>query len=329
VPIPDYVGPDVAALESAALAAKDGGFFFGKPMAMCESLIHLIHDSAGLPWYASIALATVAGRVALFPLQVFTSRSTAAMTLIQPQQDALQKRMKDGMAKRTPAGFKDAEKARSELSSLYARHNVRPWATIASAVGTLPVWMTFFFTVRMMCHRDGIGLSEGGALWFTDLTAADPYVGLPVLTSATFLLMAELGDAGRKGAGADANAGTIKKVMRGAAVLMIPATMTLESGLFCYWGSANLLAITQTLLLRNESVRALVGMPAAPKNPGPSSFQKVSTKLISVVSGTPADSAAPQKAFIPEVTYATSPKAPPRKGKGATGKAAKRSRGRR
>ena len=33
---------------------------------------------------------------------------------------------------------------------------------------------------------------EGGALWFTDLTSADPYYGLPILTGSFMLAMVQL-----------------------------------------------------------------------------------------------------------------------------------------
>ena len=38
-------------------------------------------------------------------------------------------------------------------------------------------------------------LTVGGALWFTDLTIADPYYLLPITASAIFLLTVELGAA--------------------------------------------------------------------------------------------------------------------------------------
>lgn len=38
-------------------------------------------------------------------------------------------------------------------------------------------------------------LTEGGALWFTDLTAADPYFLLPALAGLSFLATIELGAA--------------------------------------------------------------------------------------------------------------------------------------
>jgi len=38
-------------------------------------------------------------------------------------------------------------------------------------------------------------MTVGGALWFTDLTIADPYYLLPITASAIFLLTVELGAA--------------------------------------------------------------------------------------------------------------------------------------
>ena len=38
-------------------------------------------------------------------------------------------------------------------------------------------------------------MTDGGMLWFTDLTVADPYYALPIASSAVFLLTVELGAA--------------------------------------------------------------------------------------------------------------------------------------
>jgi membrane protein insertase Oxa1/YidC/SpoIIIJ len=69
-------GLDAAGTEAAAavarLTSRDGGFFFHYPMTGIEYLIHGVHSATGLPWWASIAAATVAGRLILFPLQVST-----------------------------------------------------------------------------------------------------------------------------------------------------------------------------------------------------------------------------------------------------------------
>ncbi len=72
-------------------------------------------------------------------------------------------------------------------------------------------------------------LMDGGALWFTDLTVADPTYALPVLTSLTFLATVELGAAdGMQGQSADMLK-NLKNFMRGLAVVMVPFTASLPA----------------------------------------------------------------------------------------------------
>lgn len=46
--------------------------------------------------------------------------------------------------------------------------------------------------LRDMCEANIPGFSTGGALWFTDLCASDPYYILPVMSAAVFLATTEL-----------------------------------------------------------------------------------------------------------------------------------------
>jgi len=236
---------DISAQATADLTARDG-YLLKYPMAVVEALLHTVHDSTGLPWWQTIALATLLGRVVLFPLQVYQSRGAARMTLIKPQLEAYSARIKAGYSKKTSAGLDDAEVARLEMQQLMDRNGVRPWSTMGSALVGMPVWVSFFFALRKMVYVDGVGLSEGGMLWFPDLTQHDPYYMLPVLSGLSLFGMVSLGDAGQAGAKPDAQQQMVKNVMRGAAVVIVPATAWFESGVFIYWLTANALAITQT-----------------------------------------------------------------------------------
>lgn len=48
---------------------------------------------------------------------------------------------------------------------------------------------------RAYCTVQVPSMTVGGALWFTDLTVADPYYLLPIAASGVFLLTVELGAA--------------------------------------------------------------------------------------------------------------------------------------
>ena len=221
VPVPVLVGPadasvvgaegpssaaavDGAVSAVATMAENGGGWFFSRPMFCLETAMYTVHEASGLPWWATIAVTTFTVRLALFPLTVMQSRSVATMSKIRPKMDALTAKMKAASERAGGRGMEDAEKARLELQQLFATHNVRPWMTFVGALGQLPVWLTFFFTMRDITGRPGnaLGMEDGGALWFTDLTTRDPTYGLPVLCGATFFAMVHLGDAGQTGKGA-------------------------------------------------------------------------------------------------------------------------------
>ena len=60
-------------------------------------------------------------------------------------------------------------------------------------------------------------------LWFPDLTAADPYYILPVVTGGTFFAMASL-DVMNPGGPVDEKQQMMKTCMKGFALLMVPLT---------------------------------------------------------------------------------------------------------
>jgi YidC/Oxa1 family membrane protein insertase len=258
IPVPVLVGPTspelpevsevlTVAQEAATKPATAGGFFFGKPMAFVEWILTGVHDTTALPWWATIAVTTATVRLAFVPFQIYQSRSIAKMALIKPQMDALNAQMRAGGAKGTDKGIAEAEEARKALSVLFARHNLRPWMSIVGAVTQLPLWITFFFTIRHMTRPDGgLGLDTGGVLWFTDLTAKDPYFVLPVLCGTTFFGMVHLGDGGQApGAPVDPKQAMMRQMMKGVAVIMVPTTAWFESGVFVYWISTNTFAMMQ------------------------------------------------------------------------------------
>ena len=281
VPVPVLVGPmpldqsevvldPVAAAEAAAVAADAlptaGGFFFKYPMMGVELLLTTAHETSGLPWWMTIGLTTMSVRLCLVPLQIFQSRSIAKMGEIKPQMDALSAKMREGGQKGTEKGIEQAEKARLDLARLMAANNIKPWMTIVGALGQLPLWLTFFFTMRhLLRDGSGLGLETGGAMWFTDLTSRDPYFILPAVCGASFFGMVQLGDAGQApGAPMDEKQKLMKMFMKAVAIGMPVLTGWMQSGIFVYWISNNVTGMAQTVTLRQPAVRAFVGMPPLP-----------------------------------------------------------------
>lgn len=112
VPVPVLVGPPDAALATvppaggadggvaldvltgsgapvaATVAAKPataGGWFFARPMAGLEWVLTTVHDTTGLPWWATLAATTVSVRLLITPFQIYQSKNIAKMAAIKPQ----------------------------------------------------------------------------------------------------------------------------------------------------------------------------------------------------------------------------------------------------
>lgn len=56
----------------------------------------------------------------------------------------------------------------------------------------LPLFVSFFLGIRQMANLPLESMKTGGLLWFPDLTIADPYFLLPMLSAASMLLTVEV-----------------------------------------------------------------------------------------------------------------------------------------
>ncbi|CAI6009614.1 unnamed protein product [Closterium sp. NIES-65] len=69
------------------------------PIAALQQLIGAVHDVAGLPWWLSIAAATVGIRLILLPAFVYQVRSTVKMALIKPEMERLLNKVKAAVSR--------------------------------------------------------------------------------------------------------------------------------------------------------------------------------------------------------------------------------------
>jgi YidC/Oxa1 family membrane protein insertase len=72
-------------------------------------------------------------------------------------------------------------------------------------------------------------MMDGGALWFTDLTVADPTYALPIVSSLMFLATVELGAADGMQGQPPETLRKMKMAMRALAVIIVPVTMSMPA----------------------------------------------------------------------------------------------------
>ncbi|KAK5997308.1 hypothetical protein PT974_02663 [Cladobotryum mycophilum] len=190
----------------------------GDAVIFTADSISFIHH-AGVPWYLTIPLVALGVNFSFrLPIQYFTRRLVVTRNKLTPLVKAWSSRHAATVP--VPAGGgEQAERVwRLRVSGLtersrariYKAWGVQRWKSLAPFASMVP-FIVVSEALRRLCgaplgwisHTLGLGnveavssvietskrfldpcLTDGGCLWFTDLTAMDPYYALPVLCSA-------------------------------------------------------------------------------------------------------------------------------------------------
>ncbi|KAM0246599.1 hypothetical protein ACHAQJ_010160 [Trichoderma viride] len=178
--------------------------------------ITFIHH-AGLPWYISIPLVAVGVNFSFrLPIQYYTRRLVVTRNTLTPLVTAWSSRHSATVQQ---GQDKDAERlwrlrvaglTERSRSRIYKSWGVQRWKSFAPFLSMAPFiivsealrrlcgaptgWLSHSFgLVDMQAVSSAVELSrryldeslvDGGCLWFTDLTAMDPYYALPIMCSA-------------------------------------------------------------------------------------------------------------------------------------------------
>jgi YidC/Oxa1 family membrane protein insertase len=245
--------------------------------------VKAFHDLTGVEYGWAIVGVTVLLRLALFPLMVTSQRTTSRMAHVQPELTLIKSRYE---ALGTPSR-QDQLAFSKQMKALFDKYQVHPLKAILAPVVQLPLFMGMFFGLRKMPTIYHDELATGGMFWFVDLTVPDPLYILPLASSATFLLLIELG----KDQMMAQNAATGKlmiNVFRVMSVAMVPVCVSFESAMLCYWTANNLLTLAQTQVLKAPLVKQQFGIWDPPKPiPGlqPESLTEAAAKLIKRIQG--------------------------------------------
>ncbi|TDH74270.1 hypothetical protein CCR75_006345 [Bremia lactucae] len=214
--------------------------------------LDIVHSTTGLPWWATIVATTIVVRTAFFPLAVKTMRNAANMKRIQPEMDKLRELM-NANPTRDPETTKEFQR---KCTALMKKHDVRPLKSVLMPLAQIPVFLGYFWGLQNISKYFPEYAHEGVG-WIPDLSAADPTMALPVISSALIVATVELGG--------EAMAGDMKNMMKIGmlcfALVMIPLTMNFQSGIFVYWVSSNTYTLVQTVALRSNVVKRALNIP--------------------------------------------------------------------
>lgn len=232
------------------------------PPDLFQHIFEYTHVYTGLPWWATIAVVTVGMRLAMLPMYYKASDTTARFTKLQPE---MQNILEEYQKSKDPM---EGQKALMKRKKLMADHNVKYRWLMGPMFGA-PFFVGIFAGLNRMSAVPVEGLLHEGLLWFTNLSATDPYLGLQIVTAAIYSATFKLG--GEMGATTSPAASTMRKILPWMPIIAIPLTMKVPAATCFYFALNGLLSLFQAAAFRSPTVRKLIGLsplqPPAPNDP--------------------------------------------------------------
>lgn len=226
------------------------------PADVIQHALELVHVYIGLPWWGTICVVTLTVRLLMFPIYVKSSDTVARNSHIKPQMDKLNAELM------STTDLAEGQKVALKRKKLLAENGIKNrW--MAAPMLQIPIALGFFGGIRHMANFPVDGFTNQGIAWFTDLSQADPYLGLQVITAAVLIGFSRLGGE----TGAQQWSPTMKRVFTIIPLVSIPATMNVSAAVALYFAVNGTFAVLQTLTLRNKWVREKLGIAEVRRYP--------------------------------------------------------------
>lgn len=163
------------------------------PTSMIQWLLEHIHVYSDTPWWASILITTLVVRAGMFYPFMRSSNEQAKIAAMKPALDVLKDKYKKAKAESDPITQQEAtQKHALELRRLNAAFGISYPMMLTPMFLQMVAGFASFRLLRNMTFSHIPGLDEGGFLWLMDLTVADPYYTLPVLSAGLMHLTARV-----------------------------------------------------------------------------------------------------------------------------------------
>jgi membrane protein insertase Oxa1/YidC/SpoIIIJ len=159
------------------------------PTGWVESIVEITHLTTGLPWWGTIVASTVVFRLLLLPLAIKGQRASAKLAKIRPQLDPIQAELSKAKNLGDKIGLQTAS---FKMQQLFIKEKFNPLSSIVFNLGQIPLFIAAFVAFKKIGELPVPGLETGGFGWIQDLSVADPYYILPVVSSVANLLSFEV-----------------------------------------------------------------------------------------------------------------------------------------
>jgi len=214
--------------------------------------------TAGLSWAGAIIALTLCLRMCLVPVLVYATKVSVRMALMKPDLDELNAEFNRRKALNGDAR-ENSNIYSKGMMECYKKHKLNPMSPLVMPLVSMPLFFSCFFALSGLCSDGIAGMTTGGALWFPDLTAQDPYYLLPILSSWSGVLILKRGS--DSGGVIDPK---IAPMIKGLTVLGLFApliTYQLPSGVLLYFTGMSVFSLLQGEIIRADATRRMLGLP--------------------------------------------------------------------
>lgn len=223
------------------------------PSDIIQQSMEYVHVYSGMPWWATIAATTIGFRLLLFPLFMKSSNAMAISQKIAPETKDIKDKLKRAMSERDSI---NQQKLSAELKQLNKKHGFKYKDMLLSPVTQMVYSVGAFFGTREMGTLPVQGLDTQGTLWFENLAAPDPYIGLHLISASLYSIAFKFGG----DTGTSNLSPTMKKVFMVLPYASILVTYEMTAAVMIYFTANGLFSIVQSQLLRNASFRKMMKM---------------------------------------------------------------------
>ena len=229
----------------------------------------------GIPYWGGFGCANVVLRASLAPLVIHSAHVAARFAKVAPEVQFLVTLFQNDLRKQRQEGAPFGEqrvlmfRTLQTLSGIYKLHNINPFAVFLSPLLQIPFFMYMSTDLRKIINGADPELAqiltEGGFLWFKDLTEPDACYALPILGGLLLYYNVEVAIGKQALSGEAASKSNmalyLKDFFQSLAVFMPCFMSQSPAGIQIYLIASFIFTYVQGQALRNDTCRGMVGLP--------------------------------------------------------------------
>jgi YidC/Oxa1 family membrane protein insertase len=220
------------------------------PAGIIRWSFELLQVSSGMPWFYTIIAGTLLWRVVILPANIMSLRNSSRLL---PYADRLQAVTEEWKSINTSDRLA-LQRISLKRQKIYEQAGARVLPSIIMPFVQIPVTLGLFLAVRKMTILPVEQLKQSGVFFLPDLTMADPYYILPILSTVAINIQMSV----MKG---DVNFAErpdmahLMNFMRIFSFMSVPLMGSLPSGLWLSILTGVMVSCLQSFILQRATVR--------------------------------------------------------------------------